>query len=320
MPAKVVVVGSFVMDLIVWTPRRPRPGETVVGTRFGKFLGGKGLNQAFMARRLGAEVHMVGRLGRDDFGAEFLVALAAEGIHAAHVVRDPEAGTGVASPVVDATGQNAIVVVPQANMRLAPEDVEAARPALAAADVVLLQLEVNPAANLRAAEMARSLGKTVVLNPAPVPEDGVDPDLLRLADVIVPNEVEAAALTGIPIAGEADARRAAAALLAGGVPCAVITLGDRGALLARRSGMAALPAHRVEPVDTVGAGDAFCGALAVGLALGMDLEAAATLANIAAAISVTRPGAALSMPTAADIAAFARERGLPDPLGEQRPA
>ncbi len=295
----VAVVGAFNLDLVFWADRRPRRGESLMGRRFGMFPGGKGFNQAVAAARLGAEVTMIGRLGCDPFAEPFMETLAVEGIDTGHVVRDPDEGTGVASPVVEADGSNSIVFVPRANMRLTPDDVEAAAPAIRAADAILFQLETPPDASLRAAELAREGGTRVIFNPAPAlpfPEG-----LWPLCDLLVPNEVEVAMLAGHPADDPAGAARV---LLARGPQAIVVTLGEEGALLVTAKGEQHFAPHRVEVVDSVAAGDAFCGALAVRLAEGAPLPEAVRFANAAGALAVTVAGAAPSMPGRAAVEAL----------------
>jgi ribokinase len=298
-PADVVVVGSFMMDLVVSAPRRPAPGETVVGTGFERFLGGKGCNQAVAAARAGASVAMVGRVGDDDYGREFCELLLAEGVDTTHVVVDVENGTGVATPLVEPSGENSIVIVPRANAGVGRADIDAARSALGWAKVVLLQLELPLASAVAAAGWAKEQGALVVLNPAPAVGDLSD--LAGLVDVLVPNEGEAAALTGI----EDDPLAAAKVLreqLGGAV---VVTLGEQGSLVLPADGAHELvPSYPVEAVDTVGAGDAYCGALGARLAAGDDLLTAARWASAAGALAVTEPGAEPSLPTAADVEAL----------------
>jgi ribokinase len=310
----VVVVGSFMMDLVVKTERRPGPGETVVGQEFGMYPGGKGVNQAVTARRMGAEVYMVGRVGTDSFGDIFLQALEEEGVRTRYIVRDAEQGTGVGAPVVDASGQNAIVIIPRANMAVTAEDVDRARPALEQAQVIVLQNEIAHAANLRAAEIARQLGKTIIYNPAPA-RAGVD-DLLALVDIVTPNESEMRALTGIDPCNPEEAARAAAALLAKGPRAVVVTMGANGALVADEHGAQHIPAYRVQVVDTTGAGDAFNGALALSLASGLPLAEAVQVGGVAGALAVTKMGAVPSMPSRDQVRAFWEEREMAAfPLG-----
>ncbi|MDR7452668.1 MAG: ribokinase [Armatimonadota bacterium] len=310
MPARVTVVGSLNIDLVIKAPRLPQTGETVTGGEFATFAGGKGANQAVAAARLGAAVTMVGAVGSDAFGRQLRDGLLRDGIDVTHVSVLDGAASGVALITVDPRGQNTIVVAPGANGKLTPAQVEAARQAIASSQVLLLQLEVPLDCVVRAAELARGTGCRVVLDPAPAPTEPLPERLLRLVDVINPNEVEARALTGIAIGDEQGARLAAERLTALGCRHAVLKLGGRGAFVAAGGWRGLLPAVPVEAVDTTAAGDAFAGALAVALAEGADVAAAARLANLAGAISVTRMGAQPSMPTRADVEAFARARGL----------
>lgn len=300
---RVCVVGSFMMDLAASAPRRPVAGETLVGTRFDMFLGGKGFNQAIAAARAGATTAMVGRVGADEFGSRFLAALDRDGIDRTHVAVDPTEGTGVGLPIIEPSGENAIVIVPRANLALSVADIDAARGVIEAADVVLLQLEVPPAASARAAELAHRAGAVVVLNPAPVPAAGGD-DLGRFAgvvDVLVPNEVEGAQLLGRPRRSVDDDLVALAARYG----CEVaLTLGGAGAAVLDGAGVERVAAHPVDVVDTVGAGDAFCGALGAALARGLPLGRAAVEANAAAALAVTVRGAEPSLPTGAAVRAL----------------
>ena len=299
---KVVVVGSFNMDLVVKAGRRPQTGETLMGEEFGMFIGGKGSNQAIAAARLGTDVTMIGRLGADLFGDTLMAAHAEEGICTDYVIRDTEVGTGVASILVDADGDNSIVLVPQANMRLTVADVEQASESIAAADALLLQLEVPIAVSQRAAEIAKSNDATVVLNPAPAQE--LPDDFLAQVDILTPNEVETESLSGVRVSTATDAERAAKVLLDKGLSAVILTLGERGALLLTPDLTQQVPAYSVEVVDTTAAGDAFCGALATGLARGENLVDAVAFANAAGALAVTVLGAAPSMPTAAQVEAF----------------
>lgn len=300
MGGKVCVVGSFMMDLIATAPRRPLPGETLVGSGFGMHLGGKGFNQAVAAARAGADTSMVGRLGDDDFGRRFLQALDEEGIDRNGVVIDPGEGTGVGLPVVEPDGQNSIIIVPRANTLVDAEQVRAAAEQVRAADVLLLQLELPVQSALAAARAARDGGTRVVLNPAPWVE--VPDELIALADVLVPNEPEAAQLLGLDV-DELDAERAADGILATHpVPLVLLTLGARGVYVATGDERRMVPGHTVQVVDTVGAGDAFCGALAAALADGASVHEAAEIGNAAAALAVTQVGGAASAPTAAQTA------------------
>ncbi len=255
-PARVAVVGSLNVDLVFAAPRRPGAGETLQGTAFDVYSGGKGANQALAAARAGGLVSLVGRTGDDPFGAQLRAALEADGVDLRHTAVDAEAGTGVAGIVVEPDGSNSIVVVSRANGRLGPPDVARAAGAIEEAAVLLLQLETPLAAAVSAARLARGAGRTVVLNPAPAPtsgqvqaQEGLS-ELLRLTDIVVPNEIEAGQLTGMAADTAAGALRAGRALLAAGPRAALITLGDRGALLVEASQDVHVPPFDVPVVDT----------------------------------------------------------------------
>jgi ribokinase len=294
MVAKIVVVGSLNMDLVVRSPRIPRPGETIIGHALHMLPGGKGANQAVAAARLGAQVALVGRVGGDAFALPLLDNLAANRVDRTCVTQDAGEATGVALIEVDDTGQNSIVVVSGANARLSPADVEAAEATIAAAQVLLLQLESPSDTVLRAAQVAHGHGVTVILNPAPA--RALSAELLRTVDVLIPNESETALLTGLPVDSLAQAKVAAQALLTGGVPTVVLTLGDRGALLAQPHALAHFPAFSVTPVDTTAAGDAFVGGFAVALAEGRSPEEAIRWGNATGALAATQLGAQPSLP------------------------
>jgi ribokinase len=278
-----------VIDLVFKVTRRPGPGETMLADDFGMFLGGKGFNQAVAARRLGADVSMVGRVGGDPFGDMFMAKLEQEGIDSSHVARDPEAGTAIASPIIDASGENSIIAAPRANMRVTTEDVDAATDAIAAADVLMLQFEIPTESSRRAAEIARKHETVVLLDPAPV-EHGFERFAAPI-DYIVPNEVEAHMLTGRMTPEEAGA-----VLLPETRRGVVISLGEQGAMAVDRAELSRFPAHKVKVVDTTGAGDAFRAGLAVKIAEGLSLDEAVRFANACGALACTIMGAEPSMP------------------------
>jgi ribokinase len=283
------------MDLVARAPRIPQPGETIIGGDFRTAPGGKGANQAVAAARLGAQVSMVGRVGCDAFAESLLSNLVAAGVDHAFVIQDPEAATGVALIAVDDAGQNSIVVASGANMRLSPADVDSAEAAIAGADALLLQLESPLEAVTRAAEVACAHEVRVILNPAPA--RSLPAALLSLVDVLIPNESETALLTGLPVGDQAEAQAAAAALRVLGVGTVILTLGERGALLAQKGAAELVPAFEVKPVDTTAAGDAFVGGFAVALAEGKSLAEAVRWGNAAGALATTRLGAQPSLPT-----------------------
>jgi ribokinase len=291
---KVVIVGSSNTDLVIQSPRFPKPGESVIGGVFAQFQGGKGANQAVAAARAGAQVTFIGRVGQDDFGRIALERLQAENINTDHVENDEQLASGVALIIVDASGENEIVVAAGANMALSPEQINHAVDIIAAADVVVTQLEIPLESVLHLAELTKKLGKTLILNPAPA--SPVPETLLPLIDVITPNMGELEVISGIVIESLNDVERAAQDFLRKGVTMVVVTQGKQGCLTFTLDNQWITPALPIEPVDTVGAGDCFTGTLAVALARGLTPVDAIRYASIAAGISVTRLGAQPSMP------------------------
>lgn len=293
----VCVLGSFMKDLVASADRRPLPGETLHGTGFAEFLGGKGVNQAIAAARMGARTAIVGTIGEDRYGEEFLELLESDGVDTAWVVRHPSLGTGVGLPLVLPDGGNSIIIVSRANAAITPADVEAAADVLTASTVLSVQLELPVEASRAALQFASTAGVTTILTPAPV--GPVSSSLAPYVDILVPNEVEAAALTGLDCDDESQvpviARKLADEWDLRGC---VVTLGSRGAFVVDRRAREEvwIEPHRVATVDTVGAGDAFCGSLAASLASGAQLVDAVRLANAAGALSTTVNGAADSAP------------------------
>jgi ribokinase len=291
------------MDLVASVPRQPQRGETLTGTGFATYLGGKGLNQAVAARRMGATVALVGRVGADDFGQRIKDALQTESIDAVYVQADQQP-TGTALILVEERGDNSIVVIPGANGALTPSDIDRAAELIGAASVLLLQLEVPIATTLRAAEIAQAAGTTVILTPAPA--QPLPPALLAATDVLVPNQIEVVQVSGT----DADPATAARALLAQGCRAVVVTLGAQGALLVTPDGEQPIPPLPVTAVDTVGAGDAFAGALAASLAEGHELATALRYAGAAGALATTQAGAVPSLPTRAAVERSLQEHRL----------
>lgn len=302
--APVVVFGSFMMDLVVKTPRRPVKGETLMGDDFGLFPGGKGFNQAVAAARQGAPVAMIGRLGDDTFGSLFRQAMKSEGIDQRFVLTDESVGTGVGTPVIDAEGDNSIIIVPRANLRCTAKDADRAAATLQKASVLVLQREIPEEVSLHAARLAAAAGVKIIYNPAPAPTGAVCAELLRLADLVIPNEVEAGILAGQPVSDLNSAVAAGEKILAQGARTVVMTLGSRGVLWMHEGRAMHFPAFTVDPVDTTGAGDAFIGTLAARLALGDTIETALVWASAGGALATTKLGALPSMPAKADIDAF----------------
>ena len=300
---RVAILGVFVADTAYRAERQPRMGETILGQSFALGPGGKGSNQAVAAGRLGAEVAFITRLGVDAF-AEMALATWSEAGVTPVVTRAPESYTGAAYIFVDAaTGDNAIIIAPGAAATIEPADLDAAAATIEGAAVFVTQLEQPLAAARRGLEIARAAGVTTILNPAPGRD--LPDDLIALCDWLTPNETEAEALTGLPVASVEGAEAAAAALIARGAGAAVITLGAKGALLSGPGGTELVPALRAGPVvETTGAGDAFNAGFATGLARGMDPAEAVRFGCAVAAISVTRPGTAPAMPRLAEVEAL----------------
>jgi ribokinase len=299
----VAILGIFVADLAFRAGRLPAIGETIAGSGFAMGPGGKGSNQAVAAARLGAKVTFISKLGRDPFGDIALATWKREGI-TANVAQSATEPTGAAFIYVnDCNGENAIIVVPGAAGTISPADVDAAAEAIRSARVFVTQLEQTIAAAHHALAIAKAAGVTTVFNPAPAAS--FDDALYPLCDYVVPNETEAAALTGLPLASLDDARRAGDALLAKGAGAALITLGEKGALFHARGRSVHVPAVKAGPVvETTGAGDAFVGGFAAALAKGSDPLEAVRFGCAVAGISVTRAGTAPSMPTLAEVDAL----------------
>lgn len=327
---RVIVLGSLITDLVARAPRLPQPGETVLGEGFATYLGGKGFNQATAAARQGASVALIGQVGADDYGDAFLPALTGEGIDARFVSRDALTGTGVSCVLVGReTGQNMIVANPRANFTLTVARVDAAMASLCAfgdagasdatsgAQAVFLTQCETPMETVRAGlSLARRQGMVTLLNAAPVPDDPREPlgdALLALVDILIVNESEATALSGIVVNDDVSARLAAEQLFTRGSRQVVITLGAQGCVwsAAQHGGTVQhryTPAIRVTAMDATAAGDAFCGTLAASLAYarapGASMEDALRRANAAGALAATRTGALPSLPTRDEVDAL----------------
>lgn len=297
---KIVVVGSSNTDLVVSASRFPKPGETIIGSGFCMNGGGKGANQAVAAARLGGDVALVAKLGADDNGERTLRTLRGEGVDVSHVSVTSEQPSGVALITVDASGENTIVVVSGANAALSAADVSNAESLFGDAAVVLMQLETPVETVEAAARMGRKYGALVMLNPAPACAGGIPKSLLENVDLIIPNETESEIITGISVSGETAAAQAARAMKAAGCKEVIITMGAKGSYVSADRDIM-VPACRVKAVDTTGAGDTFCGALAVALAEGSGMEEAVRFAAKASAVSVTRMGAQPSMPRRSEL-------------------
>ncbi|MEM9583771.1 MAG: ribokinase [Pseudomonadota bacterium] len=294
---KVVILGVFVADTGYRADRMPRMGETIMGNSFALGPGGKGSNQAVAAAKVGAETHMISKLGADDFAKLALDTWDAAGV-IAHADQISDSYTGAAYIFVEeSSGDNAIIIAPGAAALLSAADVDANATLIGEADVFVTQLEQPMDAALRGLQVARQAGVVTILNPAPAAE--LPEGMLALCDYVTPNETECEALTGIAVKSVADAEKASAALVALGVKTPIITLGEQGAYL---HGVGLIPALKAGAVvETTGAGDAFNGGFAAGLSEGMTPMQAAQLGCATAGLSVTKAGAAPSMPDRATV-------------------
>lgn len=294
----IICVGSMNMDIAAYGEVLPRPGETVFGSAVASSPGGKGLNQAVAARRLGAPVAFVGMLGRDDAGKAVLAFLDAEGIDTSRIAHTDDATSGTAIILVDARSENAIVVIPGANMAWRREAL--AEVTFAATDIVMSQFEIPDAVIIEAFERARAAGAHTILNAAPARP--MPARLLALVDLLVVNETELAAVCGTPLdCADLAAVAEAARSLSGERLSVIATLGSAGAIVAAAGRLTRIDGAPVRAVDTAGAGDCFIGALAAALLRGEALAEAAAFANRAASLSVTRKGTAIAMPFARDL-------------------
>ena len=294
----IVVFGSTNLDQIGTVSRLPKPGETVAGGTFSMAPGGKGANQALAACRAGANVRHVSAVGEDAFAPLALNLLEQAGVDLSHM-RKAETATGIAMIFVDAAGENVIAILPGANGTVSPDDATRSLSALSVGDTLLVQQEVPQAATRRALEIAREKGARSILNTAPFLPDTAK--LAPLADIVVANETEFSLLTGRPI-GELDGAMRDWVNRTGRT--IVVTLGPEGARARTPDGPVAVPAHKVKPVDTVGAGDTFCGYLAAGLDAGYPLEAALRRAAVAGSLACLTPGAQPAIPMKADVDAI----------------
>jgi ribokinase len=306
----IVIVGSFVYDMVVWLPYFPRKGETLLASEFKMYAGGKGFNQAVSARRWGAQVSMIGKVGADQFGAAFIQILQKEGIDHSFVIQDKSTSTSLGIPMIDSRGDNRIIGIPRANNRLTADEVLAARENITRHNILLLQLEIPLEASLEAAEIAHQAGMMVIINPAPavhplsalLPRDNSGEPMV---DWFMPNEVEAEMLSGMPVRDPDEAFKCGKYILSQGVRRGVvITMGSKGIAAVTHGEQYFLQPFPVTSVDPTGAGDAFCGTFAAALSEENSVAQTLGLANAAGALAVTKAGAEPSLPKRSEIEAF----------------
>ena len=299
---KIAVIGSLNLDVIANTPNIPAVGETVLAKYGGKFRGGKGANQATAIAKLGGDVVMLGCVGTDANGEYLLTGLMDSGVDVKNVNKTHNEPTGQAWITVDKQGDNAIVVLPGANFCVDKSYIEAMQPIIRDVDIVLLQMEIPPETVCFAAKMAKEMGKLVVLDPAPATENFPDA-LFADVDYIKPNETELKVLTN----GCEDYKKAVVQLHNRGVGNIIVSLGSRGVYCHIKDGNTfEMPARKVDVVDTTAAGDSFLAAFVLKLSKGQEFTKAIDFAQLVASITVTRPGAQSSIPTAAEVEAFAK--------------
>ena len=296
---KICVLGSFVVDLTSRAPHLPVKGETVIGSMFKMGPGGKGSNQGVAAKRAGGEMTMITKVGKDVFGDVANNNFRQEGMYSEFIFQDDEKETGTALIMVDDESANSILVVPGACYNILPEEIERARPVIEDSAILLTQLEINMPATEAAIRIAHEKGVTVVLNTAPV--QPVSDELLSMVDIVTPNEVEAALLTGIPIHSIEDCRAAADVFFGKGVKKVVITWGKNGVYANDGKREVKVPISPVKAIDTTGAGDAFNGGFVVALAEGQDFFRSVVFGSVVAGLSVTKFGTAPSMPFRAEV-------------------
>ncbi|XP_075451518.1 ribokinase isoform X1 [Ascaphus truei] len=302
--AAVVVVGSCMTDLVSLTPRLPKAGETIHGSKFFIGFGGKGANQCIQAARLGAKAAMVCKVGNDSFGNDYIENFKKNNVSTEFVGQTADAATGAASIIVNGEGQNAIVIVAGANLFLASEDLKKASAVISGARVMVCQLEVMPEVSLEALKMARASGVKTIFNPAPAIAD-LDPQFFTYSDIFCCNESEAEILTGIPVRSPGDAGNAGSVLLERGCRRVIVTLGGEGCVILSQEVRTPkhIPTRKVKAVDSTGAGDSFVGALAFYAAHYPDLsmEEMVKRSNYIASVSVQAAGTQTSYPSKKDL-------------------
>lgn len=299
----ILVIGSFMMDLVVRTPRAPEDGETIIGDNFSRFPGGKGANQAVAAARLNEKVTMIGKLGGDQFGDEAIKTLINEGIDTKYLLQDFNENTGVGLVTLERNGNNRIIVVPGANLRYSVTDLEKVKEVIKASKILIVQLEMDIEMVEKAVSMANYYHTPVILNPAPARE--LSDKLLSQVTYLTPNETEVEILTGIKVNEIGDAENAGKVLLKKrSKKNVIITLAEKGSLIVNDNGVEHVSGFSVKPVDSVAAGDSFNGALAVGIVKELPLPEVVRFANAVGAITVTREGAIPSLPYASEVESF----------------
>lgn len=295
---KICVIGSINMDLVVKVDEMPKKGQTLIGSNFKEVPGGKGANQAVAASRLGANVCMVGKVGSDGFGQNLLNQLKNNNVDTKYIQIE-EGASGVALITVDKNAENAIVVSPGANFKLAQKDIDNCIDAINESNVVVIQLETPIDTIKYALEKSKELGKFTILNPAPAVKLG--DDIIKNVDLLTPNETELEILSGVSINNEDDILKAAQVMLEKGVKKLIVTLGSKGSLYIDKENKIFKKSYKVDAIDTTAAGDSYTGAIAVSLSQGKNVEDAIDFASKVGALCVTKEGAQTSLPTIEEV-------------------
>ena len=298
----ITVIGSLNMDLITITEKSPRVGETLIGISFKQSAGGKGANQADSIAKLGGKVNMIGRVGEDDFGKALVQSLKKDGVDVSKISVSKKASTGIATIIVNGSGDNSIIVVPGANYEVTPSDIDNSIDVISKAKMIIAQLEVPLDTITYSFKKAKEYGVYTILNPAPA--QPLSDELLRMTDLLVPNEIELEILSGKPLVTQDDMYVAARTLLNKGVKEIIVTLGSQGCLYMNENESIHYPAYKVEVVDTTAAGDSFIGGIATALSEGKPIKEAIGLATKVSALTVTRLGAQISLPLREEVENF----------------
>jgi ribokinase len=295
----ITVIGSLNMDLVTYATRLPKVGETVIGKDFKQMPGGKGANQADTIAKLKVPVKMLGGVGDDTIGKTLLASLQHDGVDISQIVLFRDVPTGTATINVDYDGNNTIIVAPGANYQFLPQHVQKIQEVIAVSNIIVTQLEIPLETVKYSLKLAKKLGKTTILNPAPALE--LDDELLSCVDLLIPNETELERLGGAPIRNEGEIIAAAQALIKRGVREVIVTVGAKGCVYVNAKRSQSFEAYQVETVDTTAAGDSFIGATAVALSEGKTIEAAISFAMAVAALTVTKKGAQNSLPYRSEV-------------------
>lgn len=310
----ITVVGSINIDIVALTDDYPLRGETIFGKKINYFSGGKGANQATAVAKLGKDVQLIGAVGKDNYGDQLIQTLRESKVDTKHIKQSENLATGTAIITIDRTAENTMLVLRGANDDLLIEDIESAFNDSVQTDVLLVQMEVPQDTVIRAMQLAKKKGMYVILDPAPA--EGITVKALEYADIITPNKQETKHMLGIDVVDIASAVKAAKEFEDIGVENSIIKMGDKGSVVYQSGEWTHIDSIQVQAVDTVGAGDAFAGALACSLSNGDDLVTAAEFATIVGALKVTKLGAQAGIPTIDEVQAFSKERGLKHQMSE----